>query len=152
MTNETIATNDAFADLLVLMQIHKQKDFILELFNKKGWDVSRAKLKSWSVRSNRDVREFRPMPVEALRDFVDALHEAKLHDAPPITSAHPKSSQPSAIMCKEFPILGLKQDKALAEMNQWLNDNESAEWVQIETDIRHEIPYCFRLWYRLTQA
>lgn len=152
MTHETIATNDAFADLLVLMQIHKEKDFILDLFNQKGWDVSRAKLKSWSVRSHRDAREFRPMPVEALRDFVDALHEAKVHDKPIITQTHPKPCQSSMLMFKEFPIRDLEQDKALTEINQWLADNQSAQLVQIETDIRHENPYSFRLWYRLTQA
>lgn len=71
-----IPTNDMFKDLCVLMRIHKDKDYLIELFEQKGWDVSRARLHAWQKRAGQ--RDYRPMPEQALRDFIDVLKEEKL--------------------------------------------------------------------------
>ncbi|EML8490063.1 DUF1456 family protein [Salmonella enterica subsp. enterica] len=73
-----IPTNDMFKDLCILMRIHRDKDYLIELFQRKGWDVSRAKIHAWSKRAGQHNRDYRPMPEQALRDFIDALKEEKL--------------------------------------------------------------------------
>lgn len=78
MTSTTIATNDMFKDLCLLMRIHKDKELVIGLFESQGWEVSKAKLKAWSVRTGGYNKDFRAMPEKALRDFIQALHEAKL--------------------------------------------------------------------------
>lgn len=78
MSVSTIPTNDVFKDLCLILRLHKDKDYIEELFIRKGWDVSRAKINAWSKRAGDFNRDFRPMPEKALRDFIDALKEEKL--------------------------------------------------------------------------
>lgn len=74
----SIATNDVFKDICVLLRIHNDKPLIMELLKSKGWDVSRAKIKAWSTRSGGYNKDYRPMPEAALRDFIDALKTRKL--------------------------------------------------------------------------
>ncbi|WP_168393715.1 DUF1456 family protein [Erwinia amylovora] len=83
MSAETIPTNDVFKDLCLLLRLHKDKDYIIELFARKGWDVSKSKLHAWGKRAGEYNRDFRPMPEQALRDFIDALKEEKLIDDGP---------------------------------------------------------------------
>lgn len=78
MAAETIPTNDVFKDLCLLLRLHKDKEYIAELLERKGWDVSKAKISAWSKRAGEYNRDFRPMPEQALRDFIDALKEEKL--------------------------------------------------------------------------
>ncbi len=74
----SIPTNDMFKDLCILLRIHRDKDFQVELFRRKGWEVSRAKVHAWSKRAEGSTRDFRPMPEQALRDFIAALKEERL--------------------------------------------------------------------------
>lgn len=78
MPADTIPTNDVFKDLCLLLRLHKDKEYIAELFERKGWEVSKAKINAWSKRAGDFNRDFRPMPEQALRDFIDALKEEKL--------------------------------------------------------------------------
>ncbi|HHQ6539567.1 TPA: DUF1456 family protein [Serratia fonticola] len=78
MSNSTIPTNDVFKELCLLLRIHKDKDYLIQLFKDKGWEVTRAKLHAWSKRAGEPTRDFRPMPEKALRDFIDALKDEKL--------------------------------------------------------------------------
>ncbi|HAV1239645.1 TPA: DUF1456 family protein [Salmonella enterica] len=77
-TATTIATNDVFKDICLLLRIHRDKEYICELFRKRGWDVSKAKVHAWSKRAGEYDKDFRAMPVEALRDFIDELKQEKL--------------------------------------------------------------------------
>ncbi|PIJ51251.1 hypothetical protein BOM23_22845 [Erwinia sp. OLMDLW33] len=83
MSVSTIPTNDVFKDLCLILRLHKDKDYIEELFIRKGGDVSRAKINAWSKRAGDFNRDFRPMPEKALRDFIDALKEEKLIEDDP---------------------------------------------------------------------
>ncbi|EYU13419.1 DUF1456 family protein [Photorhabdus aegyptia] len=76
--SSNIATNDVFKELCLMLRIHRDKDYLIELFARKGWDVSRAKIYSWSKKAGGVTRDFRPMPERALRDFIDALKEERL--------------------------------------------------------------------------
>lgn len=69
----SIPTNDAFRELCILLRIHRDREYILSLFTSKGWDVSRAKVHAWMRKAGTFNKDFRPMPEEALRDFIDAL-------------------------------------------------------------------------------
>lgn len=77
-TSPTIATNDVFKDLCILFRIHKDKDYLLELFRRAGWDVSKAKIQAWSRRAGEYNKDYRPMPEKALRDFINILKEEQL--------------------------------------------------------------------------
>lgn len=76
----SIPTNDMFKDLCILLRIHKDKDFLITLFQRKGWDVSRAKINAWSKRAGDFNEDYRPMPQQALRDFIEALKEERVLD------------------------------------------------------------------------
>lgn len=78
MRIETIETNEVFRELLVLLRLHNDKDYICEMFSKIGYDVSKSKIKSWSTRSDSGRREYRAMPQSILRDFIRQLHAEKL--------------------------------------------------------------------------
>ncbi len=74
---EHIATNDVFLNLILLLRLTKEKDYIIELFESQGFnDVTKSKIKAWSTKSG--MPAFRPMPEKYLRGFLSALHEAKL--------------------------------------------------------------------------
>lgn len=77
-----IPTNDVFHELILLLQIHRDKDYLIGLFARRGWDVTRAKLKAWATRSNSGSPGYRPMPTEALRDFIEVLKEERLITIP----------------------------------------------------------------------
>ncbi|GAB7197639.1 DUF1456 family protein [Dickeya undicola] len=68
----SIPTNDVFREFCIVLRIHKDKEYIQSLFESKGWDVSRAKIHAWSRKAGAFNPDFRPMPEEALRDFIDA--------------------------------------------------------------------------------
>lgn len=78
--SEVIPTNDVFKDLCILLRIHKDKDFQVELFRRAGWDVSRSKVQAWARRTGEFNKDFRPMPQQALRDFIDILKSEKLYN------------------------------------------------------------------------
>lgn len=73
-----IPTNDVFKDLCLLLRIHQDKDYLIALFAKAGWQVSKAKLKAWTVRAGGYHRDYRPMPEAALRAFIAELKKEQL--------------------------------------------------------------------------
>lgn len=75
---QTMATNDVFHHLLNLLRIHKEKDLILEMFEAQGIVISKSKLKSWATKSGEYRDGFRPMPLSALKAFIDELYIRKL--------------------------------------------------------------------------
>lgn len=77
---ETIPTNDVFKNVVTLLRIHKDRDYLIELFAHQNIVVTRAKLKAWSVKTGTLNKDFRPMPKEALEAFFRALHDAKIID------------------------------------------------------------------------
>lgn len=60
------------------MRIHRDKDYLVELFRRKGWDVSKSKIQAWGRRAGDYNKDFRPMPEQALRDFIEALKDEEL--------------------------------------------------------------------------
>lgn len=80
--HQYIPTNDVYHELIVLLRIHREKDYLQALFARRGWDVTRAKLKAWATRSGSGSPGYRPMPTEALRDFMDVLKEERLISCP----------------------------------------------------------------------
>ncbi|WP_299496431.1 DUF1456 family protein [uncultured Shewanella sp.] len=77
---ETIPTNDVFKNLITILRIHKDREYIIDLFARQNITVTNAKLKSWIVKSGKFNKDFRPMPREALEAFFRALHDAKIVD------------------------------------------------------------------------
>ncbi|VVT48709.1 hypothetical protein UYSO10_2465 [Kosakonia radicincitans] len=51
---------------------------MVELFRRKGWDVSKSKIQAWGRRAGDYNKDFRPMPEQALRDFIEALKDEEL--------------------------------------------------------------------------
>jgi len=79
MTKAEISTNDVFRDVLLITRLHKDTDYLIDLFDKGGWqNVTKSKIKSWKTRTGEYKREFRPMPEGALRAFLSALVEAEI--------------------------------------------------------------------------
>lgn len=77
-----IPTNDCFHHIIRLLQIHKDKDLIIEIFSVRGWDVTKSKLKSWDTKTGVPCKNYREMPREALDDFIDELYCRKLVTGP----------------------------------------------------------------------
>ena len=73
-----IPTNDCFHHLLRLLQIHKDKDLIIDIFNSQGIEISKSKLKSWDTKTGTPLPGYREMPREALNAFIDGLYRRKL--------------------------------------------------------------------------
>ena len=73
-----IPTNDCFHHLLRLLQIHKDKDLIIDIFGSKGWEISKSKIKAWDTKTGAHVTGYREMPREALDDFIDGLYDRRL--------------------------------------------------------------------------
>lgn len=73
-----IPTNDCFHHILRLLQIHKDKDLVIDIFESRGWEVTKSKLKSWDTKTGTPLKGYREMPREALDDFIDELYERKL--------------------------------------------------------------------------
>ena len=70
-----IPTNDAYRDLTLLLNIHKDRELLTSLFASQGIEVSNSKLQSWSIRRDTFNRKYRPMPTTAFQAFIIALHE-----------------------------------------------------------------------------
>ena len=77
---EMIPTNDVFKNLITILRIHRDREYIIDLFARQNIIVTNAKLKSWSTKSGKFNKDFRPMPKEALEAFFRALHDAKIVD------------------------------------------------------------------------
>lgn len=74
-----IATNDVFHSLLLILRIAKDKEYIIELFEKGGYhDVTKSKIKGWQTRSGGYKPGFRAMPEPALRAFINALLDERM--------------------------------------------------------------------------
>ncbi|RLJ20784.1 hypothetical protein DJ031_04550 [bacterium endosymbiont of Escarpia laminata] len=71
-------TNDVFFHLLNILQLHKDKDLIIELFESQNIEISRSKIKAWDTKTGRPTSGYREMPREALDAFIKALYERRL--------------------------------------------------------------------------
>lgn len=75
---EFIPTNDVFHHLTLLLRLHKDQDYIISLFAKKGFTVSKSQIKAWRTKTGEIKNGYRPMPRDVLDAFISALHEDKL--------------------------------------------------------------------------
>lgn len=75
---EFIPTNDCFHHILRLLQIHKDKELVIEIFETRGWEMTKSKLKAWDTKKVFASPGYREMPKEALDDFIDELYKIKL--------------------------------------------------------------------------
>lgn len=73
-----IPTNDCFHHLLRLLQIHKDKELIIDIFDSKGWQISKSKLKAWDTKTGTPSPGYREMPRDALDDFISGLYDRRL--------------------------------------------------------------------------
>lgn len=73
-----IPTNDVFHHLTILLQLHKDKDLLIEIFESAGVDISKSKLKAWSTMTGLQKDGYREMPREALDAFISELYKRKL--------------------------------------------------------------------------
>lgn len=71
-------TNDVFHNIIILLQLHKEKDLIIDIFESAGVDISKSKIKAWSTKTGDKKDGYREMPREALDAFLDELHKRKL--------------------------------------------------------------------------
>lgn len=72
-----IPTNDAFHHICKLLRIHRDKDLLIDIFSRSGWDVTKSKLKAWQTKTGNNPG-YREMPRDALDDFISALYDLKL--------------------------------------------------------------------------
>lgn len=79
---EFVPTNEAFKKLILILRIHKDKEFMMQLFKDGGYNqpVSKAKLKAWQISTGDYNRDFRPMPRSAYDAFIRGLEKAKIID------------------------------------------------------------------------
>lgn len=75
---QTIPTNDVFHHLILLMRIHKDKEFIIQLFESQGHIVTKSLIKAWATKSGTPKPGYREMPRELLDAFIKALHDHKV--------------------------------------------------------------------------
>ncbi len=73
-----IPTNDVFHHLLLLLRLHKDKDFIIEIFEAQGLHVTKSLIKAWSTTTGRHNKGYREMPRQALDKFISELHQRQL--------------------------------------------------------------------------
>ena len=71
-------TNDIFHHLIKLLQIHKDKDFIIELFESEGIHVTKSLIKAWATKAGVQKAGYREMPRETLNCFIAALYKEKI--------------------------------------------------------------------------
>lgn len=64
MSLEFVPTNDAFKKLILILRIHRDKEFMIQLFKDGGYNqpVSKSKIKAWQTGTGDYGRDFRPMP------------------------------------------------------------------------------------------
>lgn len=72
-----IPTNDVFHHLLNLLQLHKDKELIREIFESQDIEISNAKIKSWATKTGGQKTGYREMPREALDAFINELYIRK---------------------------------------------------------------------------
>ena len=75
---QCMATNDVFHHLIRLLQIHKDKALLVEIFQAAGVEMTKAKLKAWDTKTGQPARGYREMPTAALQAFIDELYRRKL--------------------------------------------------------------------------
>lgn len=75
---EFMPTNDVFHHLILLLRLQKDQDYVISLFAKKGFSVSKAQVKSWRTKTGGVKAGYRPMPRDVLDAFISALHEDEL--------------------------------------------------------------------------
>jgi uncharacterized protein YehS (DUF1456 family) len=73
-----IPTNDVFHHLLLLLQLHKDKELIKEMFEAQNIEISNSKIKAWSTKTGEQKAGYREMPRGALDAFIDELYKRKL--------------------------------------------------------------------------
>jgi hypothetical protein len=74
-----VPTNNAFRDVIMLLQIHKDKELIIEIFDSAGIkNVTNSKIKAWQTKAGKKCGMYREMPREAYDAFILELHKRKL--------------------------------------------------------------------------
>ena len=78
MSIEKIPTNDVYHKIIIILQLHKDKDYLIKLFKKAGHEVTKSQLKAWQTKSGNFKAGFRPMPEKVLNDFLSTLIDERL--------------------------------------------------------------------------
>lgn len=73
-----IPTNDVFHHLLNLLQIAKDKELLLDMFEAQGVEMTKSKIKAWATKSGGQKAGYREMPRDALDAFIAELYIRKL--------------------------------------------------------------------------
>jgi len=60
------------------LQLHKEKDFVVEPFEAQGRSISKSILKGWDTKTGMPTPGYREMPREALDEFIAELYKRKL--------------------------------------------------------------------------
>lgn len=77
---ETITTNEAFHHLVLLLRLHKDQDYLIEIAKKQGVILTKSKIKAWRNKDP-DSPDYRVLPRKLLDKIITALHEEHLvHD------------------------------------------------------------------------
>ncbi len=72
-------TNDVFHHLLRLLQLHKDKDMVIDIFRAGGVNnITKSKISAWDAKTGTPARNYREMPKEALDAFINELYKRKL--------------------------------------------------------------------------
>jgi uncharacterized protein YehS (DUF1456 family) len=75
---QTMTTNEVFHHLTIILCLHRDKEFLIEIFKNAGvHDISKAKIDSWRAKSE-SADKYREMPRIVLDAFIDELYKMKL--------------------------------------------------------------------------
>jgi hypothetical protein len=75
--DNAMTTNEVFHHIVLLLQLHKDRDYLIELFKKGGMVVTNSKIKGWRNK-NPESPDYRIMPRHVLEKLLMALHNEKL--------------------------------------------------------------------------
>ncbi|MFT0211822.1 hypothetical protein VQ643_04300 [Pseudomonas sp. F1_0610] len=78
ITDTTIPTNDVFHHLLRLLQIHRDKDLVIDMFAAQGITITKSKLKRWDSKTGEYNEYFSYISRETLEKFIDECYKRKL--------------------------------------------------------------------------
>lgn len=73
-----IPTNDAFHQFTRILQIHQDKELIIDMFAAQGIQITKSQLGRWDTLSTSNGKKFQAMPADALNAFLAECFKRRL--------------------------------------------------------------------------
>lgn len=76
---QNISTNDCFHHICRLLQIHKDRELLIDIFHSAGLPrVNKQRIKQWDRKTSSADERHTEMPRHILDKFIDELYKRKL--------------------------------------------------------------------------